>query len=207
MTSHENYGVSFHQLFHCWFKSLISRTHRVIIKAWYYWPFEQGINQWPVDSPHRKSVTCKVLPRHYVNMLTNLCRASSVPLLFSSQWTHGVIITSSLRQNDVMTPLDEIITLFFVMNPNVTAHFNTIANRTTINQHWLPLGNLRVFYKGGTFGMYISAHCMGNECGIHPIYVSAGHIQTHTHTIILVPCTSSCMDKTGSNVRNGHKGQ
>ena len=36
----------------------IHANHKEIISdRWYYWPFLRGIDRWPVDSPHKRSVT------------------------------------------------------------------------------------------------------------------------------------------------------
>ena len=70
--------------------------------------FVRGIHRWPVDSPQKWTVTRKMFPFDGVIMpfrvawVSNGSRWNQVQHYYTlSQQTHGVIITSLLRQSDV----------------------------------------------------------------------------------------------------------
>ena len=67
MTSHEPHVVPNHRSFNCFFNSLCEPSSKKY-QSPYYWPFVRGIHRswgihrWPVNSPHKGSVTRKKLP-------------------------------------------------------------------------------------------------------------------------------------------------
>ena len=65
MRSHERHAVSNHPSFNCLFNRLCGPTPKKL-QSPLYWPFVRGIHQWPVNSPHKGSVTLKIFTFHDV---------------------------------------------------------------------------------------------------------------------------------------------
>ena len=43
------------------------------IKAHRHWPFVRGIRRWPVEYPHKRSITREMFPCHFVTWCRRLC--------------------------------------------------------------------------------------------------------------------------------------
>ena len=80
------------------YSSAVQRKHQIPASL----AFVRGIHRWPVNSPHKEPVTRNLFSiwwRHhgYTSRSDDLCQYTG-----TTPWTHDVIITSLLRQNDVI---------------------------------------------------------------------------------------------------------
>ena len=99
-TSNDRHGVSNYRSIECLFNSLLRLTTRNI-KGPRHCLFVRGIHRWPVDSPHKGSVTRKMLPFDDVIMKTtaNHHQMRMVCLIFRKYCVSATAYVGTLRHN------------------------------------------------------------------------------------------------------------
>ena len=86
-TSHDCHEVSNHRSFDCLFNSLCRPTSKKH-QSPHYWPFMRGGHRWPVNSPHKGSVTRKKLP--FDDVIMNTWHG------FLFKYRHGIMVVDAI---------------------------------------------------------------------------------------------------------------
>ena len=102
MTSHQRPGASNHHGLDCLVNSLLMLTSKKIPYPHVTGFFVRGIHRWPVDSPHKGTVTWKGFPMHDVIMLWFVDIHNTPKEIWTDSKVHG----ANMGCNWVMSALD-----------------------------------------------------------------------------------------------------